>query len=46
MGTMEILVRYGTEEQKARWLVPLLEGRIHSCFAMTDRKVPCLFLCL
>ncbi|MCS4558937.1 acyl-CoA dehydrogenase family protein, partial [Shewanella sp. C32] len=28
-----------TEEQKARWLVPLLEGRIHSCFAMTDRKV-------
>ncbi|GAB1290123.1 Acyl-Coenzyme A dehydrogenase family, member 12 [Apodemus speciosus] len=39
LGTMEILVRYGTEEQKARWLVPLLEGRIRSCFAMTDRKV-------
>lgn len=44
-GNMEILVRYGTEEQKARWLVPLLEGRIRSCFAMTDRKVPCLYLC-
>ncbi|XP_036133214.1 acyl-CoA dehydrogenase family member 10 [Molossus molossus] len=35
-GNMELLVRYGTEEQKARWLVPLLEGRAHSCFAMKE----------
>lgn len=41
---MEILVRYGTEEQKARWLAPLLEGRIRSCFAMTEPQVPCSHL--
>lgn len=37
---MELLVRYGTEEQKARWLTPLLEGKARSCFAMTEPQVP------
>src|SRR5205085_11921250 len=39
-GNQTILVKYGTDEQKQRWLLPLIEGTLESGFSMTEPDQP------
>ncbi|MFQ5553847.1 MAG: acyl-CoA dehydrogenase family protein [Acidimicrobiia bacterium] len=38
-GNMEVIADFGTPEQQERWLLPLLDGKIRSCFSMTEPAV-------
>jgi acyl-CoA dehydrogenase len=40
VGNMEVLLEHGTDEQKERWLRPLVRGDIRSCFSMTEPEFP------